>query len=101
MNIEPISRPATIMELYSNKVYCIKNNNGGYTPIIEKKLLQQIDAPSTNLAQNPFPKVPLKYKVNTFWHQHGTKIIVGTGVLFLIGIAISAYMNKKEEQAKA
>ncbi len=101
MNIEPISRPATIMELYSNKVYCIKNNNGGFTPIIEKKLLQQIDAPSTNLAQNPFPKVPLKYKVNTFWHQHGTKIIVGAIVVTLAVVLVVELTKQKEEQAKA
>ncbi len=101
MNIEPISRPATIMELYSNKVYCIKNNNGGFTPIIEKKLLQQIDAPSTNLAQNPFPKVPLKYKVNTFWHQHGTKIIVGAIVVTFTVVLVIELTKQKEEQAKA
>jgi hypothetical protein len=100
MIIEPTSRPATIMELYTNNVYCIKNNDGGFTPAIEKKLLEQIDAPSTNISKSAFPKVPFKYKVYTFWHQHGTKIIVGAGVVALIGILVSVSKNKKEEQAK-
>ena len=101
MNIEPTSRPATIMELYSNKVYCIKNIDGGFTPVIDKKILQQIDAPSTNLAQNPFPKVPLKYKVNTFLHQHGTKIIVGVVILTLAVILVDHLTKQKEDQKKA
>ena len=101
MNTDSIIRPATIMELYTNKVYCIKNIDGGFTPEIDKKLLQQIDAPSTNLAQNPFPKVPLKYKVNTFWHQHGTKIIVGAIVVTLAVVLVVELTKQKEEQAKA
>ena len=93
MNINPTSRPATIMEIYTNKVYCISNNEGCFTPVMEKKLLQQIDAQSTNIANNPFPKIPFRYKLTAFWNQHGTKIIVGIAVF-----AIATFIIKSEER---
>ena len=98
MNINSTTRPATIMEIYTNKVYCISNNEGGFTPVIEKKLLQQIDGPSTNISNNPFPKIPLKYKVTTFWHQHGEKVIIGAVVLTIAVMLVVELTKEKESK---
>ncbi len=100
MNFNSTSRPATIMEIYTNKVYCISNNEGGFIPVIENKLLQQIDTPSTNISNNPFPKIPFKYKVNTFWHQHGEKVIIGAAVLIVAVILVVELTNEKESKQK-